>query len=171
MNSRQADPEDPSKVRTNRPGGAASLVALQRLGRRSRRDGSSVRPDRADKCHPRSMNKRGFRGRWRSAVTRGGHDRTTPHQPPPGVHNRATIEWADGPEFRGTSARLTDISQAGVGFVADHPPPPDRAVWLRLESPRATGWVSARVVRRGDSTVGGLCFSGYCPYDLIGSLT
>jgi PilZ domain len=85
--------------------------------------------------------------------------------------NRATLEWAEGPDFLDTPARLIDISQGGASFVAEMPPPPGRAVWVRLEAPRLTGWVSARVVRLAGRMKGGLVFSGYCPHDLIASLT
>ena len=89
----------------------------------------------------------------------------------PAGDNRARIEWADGPDFLDTPARLLDISQGGAGFVAESPPAPGRDVWLRLEAPRLTGWVSAKVVRLDGSAEGGLSFSGFCPHDLIAGLT
>jgi hypothetical protein len=87
------------------------------------------------------------------------------------ITNRARLEWSDGPEFVKTSARLIDISQGGASFIAEMPPPPGHDVWVRLEVPRLTGWVSARVVRLDGPAVGGLSFSGYCPHDLIADLT
>ncbi len=89
----------------------------------------------------------------------------------PALDNRAVLEWAEGPDLLDTPARLVEISQGGAGFVAERPPPPGRDVWLRLEAPRSTGWVSARVVRLEGPTQGGLAFSGYCPHDLIAGLT
>jgi PilZ domain len=89
----------------------------------------------------------------------------------PACDNLATLEWSDGPEIVTTPARLIDISQGGARFVAELPPRPGSDVWLRIESPRLTGWVSARVVRLDGPTEGGLTFSGYCPHDLIASLT
>jgi len=89
----------------------------------------------------------------------------------PALTNRARLEWSDGPEFVNTTARLIDISQGGASFVAELPPPPGHDVWVRLEVPRLTGWVSARVVRLDGPTEGGLSFSGYCPPDLMASLT
>jgi hypothetical protein len=32
--------------------------------------------------------------------------------------NRARLEWAEGPDFLDTPARLIDISQGGASFVA-----------------------------------------------------
>jgi PilZ domain len=89
----------------------------------------------------------------------------------PAGDNRARLEWADGPDFLDTPARLVDISQGGAGFVAERTPPDGRPVWLRLESPRLTGWVSARVARLDGPTVGGLSFESYCPHDMIAGLT
>ena len=89
----------------------------------------------------------------------------------PAGDNRARLEWAEGPHFLETPARLIDISQGGASFVAELPPPGGRPVWLRLEVPRLTGWVSALVVRLDGATEGGLSFSGYCPHDLIAGLT
>ncbi len=85
--------------------------------------------------------------------------------------NQARLEWAEGPDFLETPARQVDISQGGAGFVAEIFPPGGRPVWLRLEAPRMTGWVSARVVRLDGPTEGGLSFSGYFPHDVIASLT
>ena len=85
--------------------------------------------------------------------------------------NQARLEWSVGLDFRDTPARLTDISQGGASFIAEDPPPENTAVWVRLEAPRLTGWVSARVVRLGKSLEGGLAFSGYCPHDFIVGLT
>jgi hypothetical protein len=89
----------------------------------------------------------------------------------PARDNRARLEWAERSDFRDTTARLTDISQGGASFVADDPPPLGVAVWVRLETPKLTGWISAKVVRLGGSSGGGLAFSGYCPHDFIGGLT
>jgi PilZ domain len=89
----------------------------------------------------------------------------------PAGENQATLEWAEGPDFLDTPARLIDISQGGASFVAERPPPTDRDVWFRLEVPRLTGRISARVVRLDGLMVGGLSFSGYCPHDLISGLT
>ena len=85
--------------------------------------------------------------------------------------NRARLEWVEGPDLLDTPARLIDISQGGASFVAELPPPPGSDVWLRLEVPSLTGWVSARIVRLDGPTKGGLSFSGYCPHELIASLT
>jgi hypothetical protein len=85
--------------------------------------------------------------------------------------NRATLEWFESPEIVTTPARLIDISQGGARFVAELPPPPGSDVWLRLEVPSVTRWVSATVVWLDGPTEGGLSFSGYCPHDLIGGLT
>ena len=89
----------------------------------------------------------------------------------PALTNRARLEWSDGPEFVNTPARLIDISQGGASFIAELPPPPSHDVWVRLEVPRQTGWVSARVVRLDGPTAGGLSFLSYCPYELMASLT
>jgi hypothetical protein len=88
----------------------------------------------------------------------------------PAGENRARLEWTVGPDFFDTPARLIDISQGGASFIADLPPPPGRDVWVRLEVPRLTGWVSTRVVRLDGLRKGGLSFSGYCPNELITSL-
>jgi hypothetical protein len=69
----------------------------------------------------------------------------------PARGNQARLEWAVGGDFHGTTARLIDISQGGASFVAAEPPPMGIAVWVRLEAPRLTGWVSARVARLGKS--------------------
>ena len=89
----------------------------------------------------------------------------------PAVANQARLEWADGRDFVDTMATLLDISQGGARFVSDSPPPRGRAVWLRLESPAETGWVSAFVARLDGPNAGALRFSSYCPHDLIDTLT
>lgn len=94
--------------------------------------------------------------------------RTSRH---PARDNRARLEWAEGAEFQGTEARIVDISQGGARFVADEAPPADRQVWLRLEMPALTGWVSAKVIRLDESLGAGLAFCGYCPFDLFRAAT
>ena len=89
----------------------------------------------------------------------------------PARDNLARIEWAEGPDFVGTPVRLIDISSEGAGFVAELPPRRGQALWLRLEVPSLTEWVSVRVVWLDATNRGGLSFSGSCPHDLIASLT
>jgi PilZ domain len=89
----------------------------------------------------------------------------------PACDNQARFLWADGPEIVESPARLIDVSQGGAGFVSEVPPPQGRDVCFKLESPRKTGWILAHVVRSGESSEGGLSFSGYYLRHLIDSLT
>jgi hypothetical protein len=89
----------------------------------------------------------------------------------PACENRVRLLWEDGPEVLETSARLIDISGNGARFVAETPPPPGHDVYFRLEAPSRSGWVSARVVRSGDATEGGLSFARYSPRYLLADLT
>jgi hypothetical protein len=81
------------------------------------------------------------------------------------IGNSGTLEWYEGSRPRETRFRLVDFSQGGVGLVAQAPPPAGHPVWIRLEEPTPTGWVSARVSRLGDSLEVGLSFCGACPYE------
>jgi hypothetical protein len=90
--------------------------------------------------------------------------RTTRH---PVKDNLARLEWAEGGEFRDAEVRLLDIGQGGVGFLSAEPPPVGRHVWVRLEEPTLTGWVSAKVVKQGKPLEAGLCFCGYCPFQFF----
>jgi hypothetical protein len=81
--------------------------------------------------------------------------------------NRARILWDEGPAPLETRARLVDISLGGVGFVSDLPLPTGRDVCIRLEAPKKTGWVLARVARTDGAKEGGLSFSRYLPHDLF----
>jgi hypothetical protein len=81
--------------------------------------------------------------------------------------NRARILWDEGPGPLETRARLVDISHGGAGFVSELPLPTGRDVCIRLEAPRKTGWVLARVVRSDGPTEGGLSFARYFPHDLF----
>ena len=78
--------------------------------------------------------------------------------------------WDEGPGPLETPARLVDISRGGASFVAESPLPTGRDVCIRLEAPRKTGWVLARVVRSDGSTEGGLSFARYFPHDLFAGL-
>ena len=88
----------------------------------------------------------------------------------PAGENRARIMWDGGPDPLGTPARLLDISRGGAGFVSESPPPMGHEVCIRLEAPKKTGWVLARVVRSDGATEFGLSFDRYFPYDLFASL-
>jgi hypothetical protein len=101
-------------------------------------------------------------------VTTTDRRRTVRH---PARHNSARLEWADGRDFLEMKIRLVDVSHGGARFVSAEAPPLDRQVWLRLERPVATGWVSAKVVRVGESFESGLSFTGYCPFDLFEGAT
>jgi hypothetical protein len=85
----------------------------------------------------------------------------------PAGDTRAQLLWADGPNVRQSPARLLDVSRDGARFVSELSPPLGRDICFRLEVPRRSGWVAARVVRAGEAMEGGLRFSGYCPHDLI----
>jgi hypothetical protein len=95
---------------------------------------------------------------------------------PVGV-NLAVIMWGEGPGPSKTMARLMDIGRGGASFVSVSPPPTGRDVCIRLETPRETGWVLARVTRSAGTTEvglslaeGGLSFSRDFPHDHLASL-
>ncbi|WP_435005079.1 PilZ domain-containing protein [Tundrisphaera lichenicola] len=94
--------------------------------------------------------------------------RTTRH---PARESQGELEWAEGPDFRAARFHLRDISQGGVGIVAEDPVPLGRPVWIRLADPIPTRWVSAKVVRIGDEHEVGVAFSGQCPYDFRAAAT
>ncbi len=89
----------------------------------------------------------------------------------PASENRARLEWAGGVDFLNSPARLLDISEGGASFVAVLSPPANAPVWLRLEAPKAMGWILARVVRHDGPTTGALSFSGQCPRELVDRLS
>jgi PilZ domain len=76
-----------------------------------------------------------------------------------------TLEWSEGSRPRETGFRLLDFSQGGVRLAAESSPPAGHQVWIRLEEPAPTGWVSAKVIRVGESLEAGLAFSGCCPFE------
>ena len=88
----------------------------------------------------------------------------------PAGDNRARILWEGGAGSLETSARLIDISRVGAGFVAELPLPPGHEVCFRLETPKKTGWVLARIVRSDGAREGGLSFSRYSLNDRFAGL-
>jgi PilZ domain len=88
----------------------------------------------------------------------------------PVSENRARILWDEGPGPLEAPARLVDISRGGAGFVSGSPIPIGREVCIRLDAPRKSGWVLARVVRFDGATEGGLSFARHFPHDLFASL-
>jgi hypothetical protein len=88
----------------------------------------------------------------------------------PAGDNRARILWDGGPGSLETRVRLVDISRGGASFVAELPPPIGQDVCFRLEAPRKSGWILARVVRSDGAMEGGLSFSRYFPHDLFAGL-
>jgi hypothetical protein len=88
----------------------------------------------------------------------------------PACDNHAAFLWNEGPEVLKSPARLIDISRDGASFIAEMSPPAGQEVCLRLETPRRSGWVTARVVRFGGAMEGGLSFSGYFSQHLIDGL-
>jgi PilZ domain len=88
----------------------------------------------------------------------------------PALENQAAFLWDEGTDVLESPARLIDISRDGASFVAEMSPPAGQEVCLRLEAPRRSGWVTARVVRSGGAMEGGLSFSGYFSQHLIDGL-
>ena len=84
--------------------------------------------------------------------------------------NRARILWEGGAGSLETSARLINISRGGASFVAELPLPPGHEVCFRLEAPKKTAWVLARIVRSDGSKKGALSFSRYSPHDRFAGL-
>jgi hypothetical protein len=84
--------------------------------------------------------------------------------------NCARILWDEGPCPLETPARLVDLSRGGASFVSELPLPMGREVCLRLEAPKKTGWVLARVVRTAGARRGGLSFARTFPHDLFAGL-
>jgi hypothetical protein len=85
----------------------------------------------------------------------------------PAVPNRVRLEWWVGLEAREATARLLDISPDGASVVTEGRQPPHGRVWLRLEDPSATGWVSADVVGLPTGNRADLTFPRDCPHELI----
>ena len=86
---------------------------------------------------------------------------------PAGV-NEARLLWEVGPDVVESRVRLLDVSGEGASFSAESPPPKGSDVCFRLEMPRRSGWVLAKVVRLDGASGGALSFTRYCPGDLIG---
>ena len=88
----------------------------------------------------------------------------------PACDNLATLLWEEGEDVRESPAFLVDVSRDGARFLAEVPPPSGSDIYLRMEAPRRSGWVSARVVRSIGSMEGGLSFSGLFSRHMIPGL-
>jgi PilZ domain len=64
----------------------------------------------------------------------------------PAVENGLNVERSEGSRVSRFSARLLDVSRDGASFKAKCLPPCDGPIWLRLQEPVRTDWVTARVV-------------------------
>jgi hypothetical protein len=82
------------------------------------------------------------------------------------VPNRAALDWGTMTRDGGGDARFLDISRGGASLETRDAPQPGQMVWIRLESPAATPWITATVARRDASQVG-IQFQGECPDDLM----
>jgi len=82
------------------------------------------------------------------------------------VTNRAALDWGTMTRDGGGDARLLDISRGGASLETRDSPPPGQLVWIRLEAPALTPWITATVARRDASQVG-VRFQGECPDDLM----
>jgi hypothetical protein len=83
------------------------------------------------------------------------------------AENLAAVQWWQGHLVRQTHARLVNVGPGGALLEADHRPPVNQAVWLRLREPQASGWVEARVVRWDGPGRVGVAFTDLSPPDLI----
>jgi hypothetical protein len=82
----------------------------------------------------------------------------------PTVNNASCLEWWDGTTLYRSKSRLLDISDSGASLVTDSLPPSDRSIWLRLEQPVRTHWVTATVVWYGADGNVGVSFGQTCPF-------
>src|SRR4051794_18328224 len=78
------------------------------------------------------------------------------------AENCASLVWWEGAKVRRSWTRLLDVSRDGALLAAAGPPSPDQSIWLRLDEPTETAWVSAKVVRRDASDNVGVSFLGSC---------
>jgi hypothetical protein len=85
----------------------------------------------------------------------------------PVADNLAYVEWTEGSEFHVARVRLLDVSNGGARIAANRRIPLNGQVWVRLEQPTPTNWVSARVVWVGENLGAGLQFCSYCPHQFF----
>src|SRR4051812_17394495 len=89
----------------------------------------------------------------------------------PAVVNRGWLGWRDGRKFQCVPARLIDVSTGGCLVAAQHVPPADRTILIRLHGPILPIWYEARVVETraesGGIHVFRLASQGGCPYELF----
>jgi hypothetical protein len=86
--------------------------------------------------------------------------RATPRHP--AVGNHAFLVWLVRAEVRRFWARLLNGSCEGALLATERPLPPDQPIWLRLEEPTESDWVSAKVVRHDVRGNVGVSFRQSC---------
>lgn len=74
------------------------------------------------------------------------------------------MEWWEGQKVCRSWSRLLDISHGGASLMTECLPPLDRPIWLRLEEPAQTDWVTARVVWHDAEGKVGVNFRQTCPF-------
>jgi PilZ domain len=88
----------------------------------------------------------------------------------PTVPNDGWLGWRENETFCQVAIYVEDVSQNGAKVTLDRLPPANASLWLRLESPRATGWCPVLAARSCDNDSGtyelGLQFPESCSYEL-----
>jgi hypothetical protein len=83
------------------------------------------------------------------------------------VPNRVALDWGSTTSEGGYEARLLDISLGGASLESRIMPPTGQSLWLRVESPARTQWVSATVVQSARQCRIGVRFEESCPDELM----
>ncbi len=83
------------------------------------------------------------------------------------VQNQSRIEFPAPQAWRSIEARLVNISRGGALVDVENPPPIGTSVFLRIEHPVKTDWVSAAIVRLVQDRKIALNSPQSCPDDLF----
>jgi hypothetical protein len=110
---------------------------------------------------------------WRPGYTsiQPNEKRASHRYPAVGDGGRSWLGWFEGNHFLETPAWILNISAGGCLIAVDAPAPPNRSVWLRLDTAAVPDWVEVRIIDHQRTKAGLLAsriaFSGTCPYEMI----